>query len=313
MFPRLFLFLVSAAAIPCVLVAVSISANAMEAGQSPVLRGYRDFLAGVLPAPGVQVRHDLYMYSGTERSTIPQGQLRVDLKGVANILGVTAVTPYQILGGNYAFAVRGGVTDLHTDQTLVMPPPRPTIVRSGDLTALNDIVIVPFIVGWHSGPLHWNVSAAVHMPAGSYDKIRISNTGKNVWSLSPQFGATYFDPKSGWEVSGSGVYVVSTTNTDTNYRSGDIAHFDYAIGKMLSPQLKLGVVGYYAQQITADSGTGAIFGDRKLRVAGIGPGATFTFLVAKTAVSVVAKYYREFDAQNTTQGDAGSLSVRVRF
>lgn len=58
---------------------------------------------------------------------------------------------------------------------------------------------------------------------------------------------------------------------------------------------------------------GAILGDRKLRVAGMGPGATFTFAVNNIAVNLVAKYYREFSAQNTMQGDAGTLSVRVKF
>ncbi len=82
---------------------------------------------------------------------------------------------------------------------------------------------------------------------------------------------------------------------------------------MLSSQFKLGVVGYHAQQVTADSGVGAIFGDRKLRVAGVGPGATFTFALNDVAVTLVAKYYREFAARHTTQGDSGTLSARVRF
>lgn len=285
----------------------------MEGGQSPYFKGYRDFLTGVLPAPGLQLRHDLYLYSGTEHSTIPQGQLTVGLKAVSNILSVTYVTPYHILGGDYAFAVRGALTDVKADQTLAMPRPRPANVRSGNLDALNDVVVNPFVVGWHSGNFHWNVATSVWMPAGNYDKNRIANTGRNVWALSPQSGATYFDPKSGWEVSGAAIYVVNFTNTDTNYRSGDIAHFDFAVGKMLSPQFKLGVVGYFTQQVTADSGAGAIFGNRKLRVAGAGPGATFTFFVNAVTVNLVAKYYREFDAQNTTQGDAGTLSLRVKF
>ncbi len=296
-----------------ILVASQISTIAMEGGQSPYFKGFRDFMTGVLPAPGLQFRQDTYMYSGTERSTIPQGQLTVGLKLLSNITSATVVTPYRIFGGNYAFALRGGVSDIQANQTLVRPRPRPTITSSGDLTALNDIVVNPIMIGWHAGNLHWNVITAVWLPAGNYNKNRIANTGKNVWSFSPQLGATYFDPKSGWEVSGAAIYVVNFENTDTHYRSGNIAHFDFAVGKMLSSKFKLGVVGYFAQQLTADSGAGAILGDRKLRVAGIGPGATFTFSVNDVAMTLVAKYYREFDAQNITQGDAGSLSVRTKF
>jgi hypothetical protein len=109
------------------------------------------------------------------------------------------------------------------------------------------------------------------------------------------------------------MYVTNSTNTATNYHSGDFTQFDFAAGKMLSQQFKLGVVGYFVQQVTPDSGAGAILGDRKLRVAGTGPGATYTFFFNKVAMNLVAKFYREFDAQNTTQGNAGTLSVRVKF
>ncbi len=222
---RRFVWLI--AATPLIVVAIHGSAIAMEGIQSPYLKGYRDFLTGVLPPPGVQFRHDLYMYSGTERSTIPQGQLRVGFKGVSNILGATVVTPYELLGGNYAFAVRGGFSDVKADQTLVRPSPRPAVFREGSLEALNDVVVSPLIVGWHSGYLHWNVSTSVWLPAGNYSRGRLVNTGRNVWALSPQISATYFDPKSGWEFSGAAIYVVSFKNTDTNYRSGDMVHFDY--------------------------------------------------------------------------------------
>lgn len=286
-------------------------ARAMEGGQSPYFKGYRDFMTGVLPSPGVQVREDLYIYSGTERSTIPQGQLSVGLKAVSSVLAVTFVTPYQILGGDYGFALRGAGTHVNASQSVAGP--RATVSASGKLDGFNDIVVSPFIVGWHAGYFHWNVSTSVWMPAGSYDKNRTANTGKNVWGLSPQFGATYFNTKTGWEASGAAIYVISSTNTDTNYHSGDIAHFDFAFGKALSAQFKLGLVGYYAQQISADSGTGAILGSRKLRIGGAGPGVTYSFMLNEVAVNLVAKYYREFDAQNTTQGDTGSLSMRFKF
>jgi len=196
---------------------------------------------------------------------------------------------------------------------VIPPSPRPTVIRNGNLDAVNDFVISPVIVGWHAGNLHWNASASVWLPIGSYDKTRLANTGRNVIAWSPQFGVTYFDPKSGWEVSGAGIYVINSKNNDTNYQSGDMVHVDFAIGKMLSQQFKLGMVGYYAQQIQGDSGTGALAGDRKLRVVGVGPGVSYDFAMNSMPVTLVAKYYHEFDAQNTTQGDAGTLSLRVKF
>ena len=190
---------------------------------------------------------------------------------------------------------------------------RGTATASGSLFGLNDMVVTPVIIGWHAGPLHWNISASVWMPAGSYDKSRTGNTGKNYWTASPQIGVTYYDPKIGWEFSGAGMILFNATNPATNYKSGDIVHLDFAVGKDLSPNLRLGAVGYLAQQITADSGTGAVLGDRKMSVTGIGPAVAFAFPVNNVPVILVAKYFPEFNAQNTTQGDAGNLSMWTKF
>ena len=300
-----------AAAAAIALVGMNSSVLSMEGGQSPALKGYRDFLAGVLPSPGVQIRTDTYFYNGTERSTIPQGQLRVDVKARTQVLGLTVITPYQMFGANYAVAVRAAGSNIDVNQTISRPGV--TIPRSGNLTGFNDIVLTPAILGWHSGNLHWNLATSVWLPAGDYDKTRTVNTGRNYWAVSPQFGITYFDPKTGWDISAALMYGMNGTNTATNYRSGNIGHFDYAVGKHLTRQFKVGVVGYVVQQLTADGGSGATLGPRKLRIAGIGPAATINFQVSNVPVTLVAKYYREFDAQNTTQGDAGSFSMRVKF
>jgi len=295
--------LLSAAALPA-------TATAMEGARSPYLPGYRDFMTGYLPAPGVLVRQDVYAYKGSEHSTIPQGKLDTSYSALTNILGVTVVFPFEIFGGRYGFAVHGVYSHLEASQTVGNLP---AFSRSGGLSAFNDFTITPVILGWDAGNLHWNVAATVWLPIGSYDKNRFVNTGKNAWAVAPQFGVTYFNPASGWEISGALGYVASWKNPDTNYRSGKIVHADFAIGKMLAPAFEVGVLGYFAQQVTADSGAGAIYGDRKLRIFGIGPGASYTFKTNGMFVTLVAKFYHEFAAQSTTEGNAGSLSIRIKF
>lgn len=286
----------------------------MEGIQGPYLKGYRDFMTGVLGSPGVHLRHDLYMYHGSEQSTVPQGQLRVGYQSTINILGATVVTPFRLFDADYGFSVRSAYSFNHADQSVTPPRPAlPTTVRSGDLAALHDVVVSPLLLGWHSGNWHWNFATSVWLPVGNYERGRLINTGRNTWAWAPQLGVTYFDPKTGWEVSGAASYVVSEVNPATNYRSGQIFHFDYAAGKMLTQNFKLGIVGYYMQQTTADSGSGATAGERMVRVVGLGPGATFTVKINERPIVLVAKYYREFDAQNTTQGDAGFLSVRFSY
>ncbi len=300
-----------AAAVACFAASV-FPAAALENGQSHYVKGWRDFLTGVLPQPGLTIRNDIYVYNGTQTIFTPQG-VRVDasLNAVADILSPIYVTQYQILGGNYAFGARLGVSDIWSDRTTTTPRGASTV--HGEANGLNDILVAPFILGWHVGNFHWNIAATAWVPAGYYDATHLVNPGRNYWTGAPQAGFTYFDPRSGWDISIASGYLINASNQTTGYRSGDVLHVDYAVGKQLTPHFKLGLVGYVMQQITGDSGPGDTLGSFKARVYGLGPAASVMFTVADRPLILQAKYYREFAAQNTTQGNAGMVSATFRF
>lgn len=296
----------------CLGVAAQVSvAHGLEGGQSHYLKGYRDFLSGVMPAVGLMWRDDFYVYSGKERSPIPQGRLAVDLQTTSNILALTVVTPLNILGANYAFTWRFAGTHAGVDRAVTTPIR--TTRASGSLTGLNDSVFVPFALGWHVGNFHWTLSTPIWFPIGSYDVTRVVNTGRNYYSWAPQASATYLDPESGWEASVALTYLINTENTATHVRSGDILHVDYAFGRRVYPGLVLGAVGYTMTQITPDTGIGNRLGEHKSEVYGIGPGLRYVINNGTNPITLVAKYYREFSARNTTAGDAASFSARIHF
>jgi len=291
--------------------AVAPASLAMEAGQSPYLKGYRDFASGVLPPPGLQFRLDINAYRGQESSQIPQGQLATDVRNVTSIVGLTFVTPMQLWGGTYAFALRGAATAASADRTVTNRFGRNS--ASGDVTGFNDVVVTPFVLGWHRGNWHWNLAASVWMPAGTYDTGRIVNAGRNFWSWAPQAAVTYLDREKGWEFSAAASYVVNFENTATRYQSGDIAHLDLAAMKAIAPRLWIGAVGYAVSQVTDDSGAGNMLGARRLQVFGAGPAIRYVIGAGKAPVTLTAKYYREFSARNTAEGDTGAISLRFHF
>jgi hypothetical protein len=61
-------------------------------------------------------------------------------------------------------------------------------------------------------------------------------------------------------------------------------------------------VGYFYRQLTGDSGTGAVLGDFKSRVSGIGPQVGYFFPVGKEKGYLNLKGYYEFNASNRPAG-----------
>ena len=68
-------------------------------------------------------------------------------------------------------------------------------------------------------------------------------------------------------------------NPDTDYQNGVDAHLDWAASQFLSEQWQVGLVGYFYQQVSGDSGAGAVLGDFKSRVYAIGPQVGYFFPV----------------------------------
>jgi hypothetical protein len=123
---------------------------------------------------------------------------------------------------------------------------------------MGDSFLSPIILGWHSGNLHASTGLLIYIPTGDYE-IHTLSVGKNTWAFMPQAALTWFDPKSGWDLSGAMTLVFSTKNDATDYQSGDIFHFDWAIGKHFGAW-EIGVQGNVMAQFTGDSGSGAKLG-----------------------------------------------------
>ena len=72
----------------------------------------------------------------------------------------------------------------------------------------------------------------------------------------PRVAATYFDPKTGWQLNGSAMYVFNFENEATNYTSGEILNLEGNVTKNFG-RWGVGVSAYAMIQTTGDSGAGA--------------------------------------------------------
>ena len=97
----------------------------------------------------------------------------------------------------------------------------------------------------------------------------------------------------------------------TDYKTGDEFHLEWAATKYLTKEFTIGLVGYYYQQLTPDTGTGARLGAFEGRVVSLGGSIGYTFEVGKLPISTRLKVYREFDAVNHLEGTAGFFTVSM--
>ena len=128
----------------------------------------------------------------------------------------------------------------------------------------------------------------------------------------PRVAATYFDPKTGWQLNGSLIYAVNFENPATNYNSGDILNLEGNITKNFG-RWGVGVSAFAMIQTTGDSGAGAQLGSFESRVNGIGPIVTYTLGDPRNPLTFIGKYYQEFDAENTFEGRAFDIAVTAKF
>jgi hypothetical protein len=115
-------------------------------------------------------------------------------------------------------------------------------------------------------------------------------------------GYTYFDPKTGHEFSAVLGFTGNFENQSTGYTSGIDSHLDWGASQFLTKQLQVGLVGYFYEQLTGDSGCAPILCPFESRVMGVGPQIGYIFPVVGMQGYVNLKGYGEFDHDNRPDG-----------
>jgi len=296
------------------------TARAAEGASSFYLLGSKNAQAGIIPPPGVYVQNDDYYYGGSASGggafkigdvTVQSG-FEVEADAYYKLLTPLVVTPRTVLGGNFGFGmiVPIGWKDVFAAGNLAAGDVALRQTFRDDDTAFGDPVASAF-VGWNRGNWHWNVGALVNIPIGEWDEGALANIGFNRWGLDLNGAITWLDPAIGLDLSAAAGFTFHAENPDTGYQSGNEFHLEFAAVQNFSPQFNAGVVGYYYEQISGDSGVPDILGDFKGRVAAVGPFVGYNFKIGETPVSTRLRWYHEFDAKNRLEGDAAFFTVFV--
>lgn len=283
--------------------------SAAEAGLPNYWPGFRNYLGGVVPhKPGFYFRNDIIFYSASAPRVVLNGlpieNISADL--AADLIEPLYVLPRKLFGATHAVVVTQPLIWANLNGRIIGTDIEP----SGSRINIGDTIVSPLFLGWNKGKLHYNTNIAISIPTGPYNIHRVVNTGRNYWTVDPEFGITYLDPGTGWDFSGILGCTFNTENPSTKYKSGSLLHLDYAVAKMLKNGVKPGIVGYAEWQITPDSGEGAIFGSFESRVFALGPAVQWQ---AADNALLMFRYFHEFGARDHLEGDQYAISLKMSF
>ena len=282
---------------------LSLSASAMEGGNSIYPLGSENYMCCALPPPGLYGMAFFESYS-TDKSVDNGGHVvtpptfRVNANALVPRL--VYVTPLTIGGASLAMhAILPVVNlDVHVAPGL-----------SQSKTGIGDMVFGPAL-GWHLSPhLHTLLALDFFAPTGGYHKEDLANIGRNYWAVQPIVGVTYVDA-AGPNADAKVMYTYNFKNNATDYKSGQEFIVDYDLGWGLNNGWTLGAGGYLYQQTTDDRQNGATIANNKARALSIGPSIKYD---SGKGWFVTAKYQMEGEVRNRTEGQAFWLKAVMPF
>jgi hypothetical protein len=293
-------------------------AAAAENGVGFYLLGSRGAMAGFVPPPGVYLQNDIYHYSGNASASrnLPfNGQIvaGVDARIWLEMPTVLWSTPVQILGGNLAFAVSQPIGGPALDVGARLTGPLGNTIAAG----LRDSIftygdpVLSAMIGWHRGNFHWQTGVMVNTPVGDYHENALANISFNRWAADVYGALTWLDPAVGLDLSIAAGMTFNGVNDFTQYRTGNEFHLELAAEQHLNKQFSIGILGYYYQQVSGDSGLGATLGPFKGRTVAIGGTMAYNFEVAQMPWSLRLKVFKELDVQNRLEGASGFVTLAI--
>lgn len=299
------------------------NARADEGGVSFWLPGIYGSLAAVPQQPGWTL-NSIYYHTSVDASGLVAAARQITLGRLNPSVNVSldahlgARADMLLLNPSYTFAtpVLGGQLSLgviaiagrnHTtlDGTIAADVGGLTVMRrdaiDSTLTGFGDLY-PQATLRWNMGNSNFMTYLTGDIPVGAYDPQRLANLGIGHGAIDGGAGYTYFNQQTGFEFSAVTGLTYNLRNHSTGYQNGIDWHLDWGMSQFLSKQLHVGAVGYFYNQLTADSGALPILGDNKSRVAGIGPQIGYLFPIAGHQGYLNLKGYYEFDADRRPSG-----------
>ncbi len=290
------------------------SGSAFAYLQPNVNLGFTSFLDGGPPAgPGHYLSEYLQFYSADKLEDFPPGDADVDVWVLMNQY-IYQSDQSVLFGGKWGLNVMLPIVSIDEN----------SFALTNNGTGLGDLLVGPY-VQWDpimgaNGPLMLNrIELQTIFPTGDYDDSKSLNQGSNHFSFNPYWAATVFlGPKAtvSWRLH----YLWNGTNdeftgggrmpAEVDLEPGHAVHANFAAAyEVLPKQLRLGVNGYWFNQITETKIDGDDANDDE-KVFAAGPGLVYH--LSQDSHLFLNSYF-ESGAENRPEGERFNLRFVHHF
>lgn len=279
-----------------------------ESGASAWLPGQFASFAAVPGDPGFALETIYYRRSASasaSRTFSFGGRIAAGLNLTEQYLFLTPSYTFAepVLHGQLSLAVTFAPGRMDSSVSATLAGPRGNSLsasRSDTMGGLGDLYPLATLK-WAVGPHNFMTYVMPSVPIGAYDPNRIAGLGLGHWALDGGLGYTFMS-QSGIELSITAGLTHNFTNPYTQYQSGTDGHVDWGASYSPTESFYLGPVGYFYNQLGADSGPGASLGAFRSRVIGVGGQAGYGFSIGAVQLDLNLRGYKEFDADNRPEG-----------
>ncbi|NOZ12988.1 MAG: transporter [Acidobacteria bacterium] len=287
------------------LVFLTVALSSFAGTGAEYVNGVEGIKAASVPPPGLYSRNYVVFYSadtlrGPDGGKVPVG-FDADVSAVVSRL--LYITKYKFLGADYGFDVTVplirtslGIDALSLDET-----------RAG----LGDIIIEPVILSWHFKQADLSAAAGLYFKTGNFAAGHPASPGKDYGTTMFTLGGTlYLDRSRKTTFSILGRYETHGTDGSTGISPGNDFHFEFGIGHTFGRFTDVGIAGYAAWQVSADSG--AVTGpDVRDRIMALGP--EISTVLPKAGLMISVRVLKEFNAVDRPEGWIAVTTLTHRF
>lgn len=280
--------------------AVQAQAQALPVGSHYPI-GSEGLKGADLPPPGWYVRDYNYFYTAGRVDGLP---VNLNLNVYCQAPRVVWMTPWTILGVNYGCDVI--VPFVYKNIT-------GQLGTAGQFN-LGDIYACPLLLSKHLQQFDLSFAYGVWAPSGNFDASTplraLDSPGSGYWSHMLTLGAVWYpDAQKLWALSLLNRYEISTEQDHTQLTPGNMLSMEWGISRSVIKGVDLGLIGYYQQETTEDSGPGAA--QALSHVVGVGPEVSVFW--EKIGLISSLRYVYEADAKDRPQGHTVTLTLTKRF